>query len=107
MTCVCRLLQSPDWLEENKAEGIVGHIRSSDNPCHYRDEQQMTELTCIDRHFVDEEGYGCDWYNKEEAKDDCSDSTDFFNKDLTADMACCGCGGGYRLTSDEPDAVDQ
>ena len=100
MACICRMIHSSDWLEANKAQGIVRHVRSQQMPCHYRDEDHNGDLICVDKHFVDEEGYSCDWYNSEEAtEEDCS-MTDTFNEELTAKDACCGCGGGFRLVSD-------
>jgi hypothetical protein len=56
--CLCRLAHSPDWLEENKGEGVIHHLRPSD-PCWFQDDNAQTGKLCVDHVFLDREGYTC------------------------------------------------
>ncbi|KAI2503921.1 hypothetical protein MHU86_10568 [Fragilaria crotonensis] len=87
--CLCRLAHSPDWLEENKGEGAISHLRPSD-PCWFQDDNAQTGKLCVDHVFLDEEDYTCSDYGKA-TKQECL-ATD--KNSNSAKEACCGCGGG-------------
>lgn len=87
--CLCRLARSPDWLEENKGEGAINHLRPSD-PCWFQDNNARTGKLCVDHVFLDGEDYTCSDYGKA-TKQECL-ATD--KAGISAKEACCGCGGG-------------
>ena len=87
--CLCRLAHSPDWLEENKGEGAIRHLRPSD-PCWFQDDNPNTGKLCVDHVFLDGEDYTCSDYGKA-TKEECL-ATD--RNSQRAKEACCGCGGG-------------
>jgi hypothetical protein len=100
LPCLCRIARrSGDWLERNKAEGLLGHLRYGGNPCWWsRDEVEDEEnrvLECIDANYADGEGYHCGDYGHA-SEDECR-APDAIHKSLLASEACCGCGGGMRL----------
>ena len=80
----CKLSKSPDWLEANKGEGILAHMRPGGDPC--------WDDGCIDAFFYDQENYSCGDYG-EATKTECR-ATD--RDGVAASVACCGCGGGVR-----------
>jgi hypothetical protein len=92
--CLCRLSHSPDWLEENKGEGAIRHLRPSD-PCWFQDKNAPTGKLCVDHVFLDGEDYTCSDYGKA-TKQECL-ATD--KRGTTANEACCGCGGGDQEDS--------
>jgi len=99
MPCVCRMENSPDWLEENKANGVLSHMRREADPCWFGksgDDYHNPHATlCVDRYFLDEEGYDCSGYAEYESNsNECS--TPDVTRTTTAREACCPCGGGTR-----------
>lgn len=92
LPCLCRLNNSPDWLEQNKGEMTIFHIRKA-NPCFYgksgKDYDQ--DLSCIDHLWMDKDGYFCNDY---EAKECESDGSVPNKQDVSAKDACCVCNGG-------------
>lgn len=87
MSCACYLSHSVDWLEENKGQGVLHHMRRAD-PCWFEDDG-----LCIDQYFYDEEGYNCGDY--ENASEDECEAISKSNA-IPAHKACCACGGGVR-----------
>ena len=112
MPCFCKIKRySDDWLEENKASAVLEHTRRK-NPCWFEGDGEDSEddddesgtdvntvvyskkqLTCVDRYFVDQEGFDCSGYEEASPKE-CSVSD--AAETTTAKLACCPCGGGTR-----------
>ena len=112
MPCFCKMKRySDDWLEENKASAVLEHTRRK-NPCWFEGDGEDSEddddesgtdvntvvyskkqLTCVDRYFVDQEGFDCSGYEEASPKE-CSVSD--AAETTTAKLACCPCGGGTR-----------
>lgn len=90
MKCFCHISKSNDWLEENKGQGVIKHVRRS-NPCWFKDD--ATGELCIDDEFFDEEEYTCADYG-EATTEECKSKD--FTRGVLANQACCGCGGGRR-----------
>jgi hypothetical protein len=88
--CICRMAHSPDWLEENKGQGAIHHLRPYD-PCWFQDDNAPQGKLCVDDVFRDKEGYTCSDYGRA-TKEECL-ATDTNGKVMAKD-ACCGCGGG-------------
>jgi hypothetical protein len=93
--CLCRLAHvSRDWLEQNKGEGALHHLFPGGSPCWFGvtgDDYKNGKL-CVDRIFVDAEGYTCADYGDASAKE-CAKANLI---GVTPNQACCGCGGGER-----------
>jgi hypothetical protein len=92
LPCLCRLYNSPDWLEQNKGEMTIYHVRNA-NPCYFgksgKDYDQ--DLSCIDRLWKDKDGYFCKDYKPK----DCDGDGSVPNKQgVSAKDACCVCKGG-------------
>lgn len=101
LPCFCRMARSPDWLEENKGSGLMHHIRR-DDPCWFSDEEDLNGPLCIDRAFLDAEGYTCTDYGG--ASDEECKATDAAG--VPAGVACCGCNGGdWEETDDMGDEL--
>jgi hypothetical protein len=108
LSCFCWLLQSPDWLEANKGEGVVHHLRPT-NPCwfqgdseHEHDEDaevpMVGQYLCVDTaHFVDHDQQTCEDFTSPE---DCEHAVDVATG-IKAAEACCSCGGGRIDTTSE------
>jgi hypothetical protein len=92
LPCLCRLYNSPDWLEQNKGEMTIYHVRNA-NPCFFgksgKDLDQ--DLSCIDRLWKDKDGYACNDYKAKECQGDGSVSN---KQGVSAKDACCVCHGG-------------
>jgi len=95
MPCFCRLSHSSDWLEENKGEGVLHHMRRTD-PCWFENDDHTGKL-CIDKHFLDIEGYTCEDYD-DASEEECEQVDKAGTK---AESACCACGGGDREADHE------
>jgi hypothetical protein len=98
LPCLCRLHNSPDWLEQNKGEMTIYHIRKA-NPCFYgmsgNDIDQ--DLSCIDHVWEDKDGYVCNDYKAK----DCEGDGSVPNKQgVSAKDACCVCNGGDSQKSE-------
>ena len=93
--CYCELKESDDWLEENKGEGLLLHLRTH-IPCWIDNEG---EVSCVDEFFWDEEGYSCKDYGPHVTDDEC-EAKDTATGMPAADM-CCNCGGGTRFYYEE------
>ena len=94
LPCLCRLAHSHDWLEENKGQGAIEHLRR-DDPCWFQKKDGRPSL-CVDRVFYDDEHYTCTDYG-EATREEC---TTMDSNGATANDACCGCGGGdYETVS--------
>jgi hypothetical protein len=91
LSCFCRLSHSADWLEENKGQGVIGHLRRND-PCWFGDDKKDYDL-CIDHTFLDDELYTCSDYG-DASQEDCKAKDR--SRGESAKSACCGCGGGDR-----------
>jgi len=108
MMCLCHTVHSNDWLEANKGMEIMHHMRRSD-PCRfYEEEDYFSALTCISNNFIDIDGHTCESY-KLASEVECM-APDLFNANLTADTACCECGGGddqhyHSGVEDESDLI--
>jgi len=89
LRCICRLAYSPDWLEENKGQGALHHLRPSD-PCRFHDNDNKKGQLCVEDLFVDKDGYTCIDYVAA-TKQECLAKSEH---GITAEKACCGCGGG-------------
>ena len=98
MPCQCQLRYSSDWLESSKSQSFV-HMRRGKDPC-WLDKE--TGDLCVDRNFLDDERYNCYSYQGA-TREECKASDVLANNGLTANEACCGCGGG-SLYSDKPQA---
>jgi hypothetical protein len=94
--CFCKMSHSKDWLEENKGQGVIKHLRRSD-PCRFKNKKDPFSELCIDMEFMDAERYHCDDYGKATEKE--CQAPDEKNPKLLAKEACCGCGGGDRATN--------
>ena len=113
ISCLCYMSKSKDWLEANKGEGALQHLRIDSDPCWFnyqgtkrnknpkRKNAKKTKVLCIDRIFIDSTGNTCEAYNDEEAltKDDCA-TLSIIDSETTASAsdACCPCGGGDYYT---------
>jgi hypothetical protein len=93
LACYCRLKDSYDWLEENKGEGILLHLRPHD-PCWNESDDDEPSGVCVDGYLLDEEGYYCEDYGQ--VTDDECEAKDVFSGVKAAEL-CCGCGGGERF----------
>jgi len=89
------LSHSSDWLEENKGEGVLHHMRRPD-PCWFENDDHTGKL-CIDKHFLDIEGYTCEDYD-DASEEECEQVDKAGTK---AESACCACGGGDREADHE------
>lgn len=98
--CFCWLGESPDWLEANKAEGVLHHMRPW-NPCwfgghpHIDSEEEEGSVLCVDSSLefhvvVGESNYSCEEMLSPEL---CRTSADATTGALATDV-CCACGGG-------------
>mmetsp|Transcript_25792 Transcript_25792/g.59280 ORF Transcript_25792/g.59280 Transcript_25792/m.59280 type:complete len:403 (-) Transcript_25792:55-1263(-) len=92
LQCMCKMKDSPDWLEQHKSSDLILFLRREQDPCWYRDDE---ELLCIDKNFVDQDHYHCDGY-KQATEDECRNECVVTG--ISAKKACCECGGGtvYR-----------
>ena len=99
LICICKMTHSEDWLEQNKAAGFWNHVRRHD-PCWLppQDQETTTADVCVDRYFVDDEGYDCSGYEEAQRSECTTPGTDITGiRTTTANEACCGpCGGGFR-----------
>jgi len=97
LSCACLLKESHDWLEEAKAFDFLHHMRRGDDPCFLSGDGVSI---CIDDSFLDEGYYHCDEYEGV-SKEDCEATLDKITG-VTAEVACCECGGGLHVdfTSD-------
>jgi hypothetical protein len=101
LPCYCRMARSADWLEENKGSGLMHHLRR-DDPCWFSDEEDLNGPLCMDRAFLDAEGYTCTDYGSA-TKEECK-ATDAAG--VPASVACCGCrGGDWEETDDSGDEL--
>ena len=92
--CLCRLAHSPDWLEENKGQGALHHLRQSD-PCWFQDDNSPNGKLCVDHVFNDQEGETCRVYGNA-LEPECLAT----NKEgIVAKKACCACAGGNQEES--------
>jgi hypothetical protein len=93
--CMCRLAHvSRDWLEQNKGEGALHHLRAGGSPCWFGkngDDYKNGQL-CVDHVFVDAEGYTCTDYG-DASDEECAKTNQDY---VSPNQACCGCGGGDR-----------
>lgn len=95
--CLCRLAHvSGDWLEENKGQGALHHLRRGGSPCWFGNskagDEYETGKLCVDLTFLDSEDYTCADYG-DASEEECGKA----NQDnVTPNEACCGCGGGER-----------
>jgi len=90
LSCMCRMKDSPDWLEQHKSSDLILFMRREQDPCWYRDDEATL---CIDGNFVDQDHYHCDGYKhatEEECQNECVVTG------VSAKQACCECGGGTR-----------
>jgi hypothetical protein len=109
-SCFCYISKSNDWLEANKGEGALHHLRIDSDPCwfHYQSSKYKKKKAklCVDQIFVDASGNTCEEYNDEETltKDDCA-APDTIRHGVVASDACCQCGGGdcYNRPADVKD----
>ena len=113
MSCFCYMSTSKDWLEANKGESVLQHLRIDSDPCWFnykgpknikklnRKKNKKSKVLCIDRIFIDNKGNTCEAYSDEESltKDDCT-TLSVVNADTKASAldACCPCGGGDYYT---------
>ena len=93
--CFCEMSKSYDWLEENKGEGLLWHLRSHD-PCLLDDNH---EVACIDDFFWDNEGYSCKDYGPYVSDEEC-EALDTTTHGPASDF-CCHCGGGTKYIYSE------
>jgi len=98
LPCLCRLAQSPDWLEKAKGRDALKFLRRGAHPCWFRKQQRDGSSLCMDGNFLDEEKYTCDGYEQASA-DECHNARDVFTG-VRASEACCGCGGGRTVHLD-------
>ena len=80
-------------MTELKANDLILFLRPHD-PC-WDDEEGG--FYCLDKLFLDNEGYYCDGY--EEATEEECKAQDVFTGTPATEL-CCGCGGGERLSGD-------
>jgi len=88
--CLCRMFHSPDWLEQNKGQGVIHHLRA-DDPCWMDNDG----LLCVDYKFIDEDSYHCGEYG-DASEQECDNNFATHDEKLNARAACCACGGGDR-----------
>lgn len=97
--CFCRLSQSYDWLEHTKSSDLLGFIRPS-FPCWFNWDPEDVEPKdvplCVDHMFRDAEGNTCFDYDYSATTEECT-TVDAKRSDVTANDACCGCGGGNNV----------
>jgi hypothetical protein len=104
MSCFCYMSQSKDWLEANKGEGVLHHLRVDSDPCWFdfygRHRDGEEEVLCVDRVFVDTVGNTCEEYNGENilTKEDCTRQDHRKTIGIFAKTACCQCGGGDQYS---------
>jgi hypothetical protein len=102
MACFCRLSHSRDWLEANKGEILLHHLRRDDDPCWFDDpliEKRKKDFTsdtklCVDGFLYDEQGYTCSDYGAKPSEIDCALRDQY---GVLAKDACCACGGGEHV----------
>jgi hypothetical protein len=103
LQCLCRLSHSPDWLERNKGQGALHHLRPTD-PCWFQDgDKAPNGKLCVDEAFLDRDGYTCSDYGDATAQE-CLATSAHNDETFIAKKACCTCGGGnpeesWSLTS--------
>ena len=112
MSCFCCMSKSKDWLEANKGEGLLQHLRVDSDPCWFDykpikrnkklKREKKSKALCIDRIFFDTKGNTCEAYSDEETltKDDCA-TPSVIDSNIAFD-ACCPCGGGDYYTGPTP-----
>lgn len=93
LQCMCSMKESPDWLEQHKANELILFLRREPDPCWY-DETGVSSV-CIDANFVDQEHYHCDAY-KRASRAECENECVVTG--VLAKNACCECGGGTRYS---------
>lgn len=86
LPCMCRLKNSPDWLEQLKSQDMMHFMRRGD-PCLFVRHKGM----CVDHYFVDADGENCEDY-EHVTPDECL--TEDVEGNIPASQACCECGGG-------------
>jgi len=97
LDCICDYaVQSPDWLEYGKAQDALWNLgwdfEQYCEPLYHDDECED------DASFVDEDGNGCGAYEEERW---CAEFGATENADgVTAEDACCACGGGTELVDE-------
>jgi hypothetical protein len=93
LACFCFMSQSKDWLERNKGEGVLHHLRVDSDPCWFNFDSNRDggKVLCVDRIFVDQSGGTCADTESGGCKRRGDDSQ---NKQTSAKSACCQCGGG-------------
>ena len=95
--CICDYaVQSPDWLEFGKAQDALWNFgwdyQEFCEPLYNDDECQNYE------DFQDDDGNGCEVYEEERW---CAEYGNSLNSNgVTADEACCACGGGQELVDE-------
>jgi len=89
MACACGLADSSDWLEANKARGLLARVRR-DDPCRWDDE----DMLCVDLDFLDAEGRSCVDYDDAGGAAEACATPDVLGHNTTPAEACCACGGG-------------
>jgi hypothetical protein len=105
MSCFCYMSKSKDWLEANKGEGVLHHLRRDSDPCWFNFHDSSTRkkkkrkdehVLCVDRVFIDTNGDTCEQYNDKETltKEDCSTKDMYKTDGIFARTTCCQCGGG-------------
>jgi hypothetical protein len=112
MHCICRFSHSLDWLEADKAEGLLHHLRRGD-PCWFEsptdspeeEEEDGEKLyyyanagLCVDHIFLDAEGFTCSDY-EDPSDEDCEIKDP--STGMSASKACCSCGGGIPGEGDQ------
>jgi hypothetical protein len=101
MPCLCRLKKSPDWLEKLKAKDALHFMRRGKSPCWFDDDDDDESL-CIDDNFIDAQEYSCDSYGNPRPGD--CDIADAVFPSITARQACCACGGGTNVETNQEEA---
>jgi hypothetical protein len=129
LPCLCRMTQSPDWLESSKAMGLLENSNVDGSPCWFlpvvddddndtnseeTNHEGDTPLTtssirmCIDEIFRNIDGQPCAFY-EDVSDDELEKLCDIPNQDGVKPIdACCLCGGGVwePTIADEEDDGD-
>jgi len=93
--CFCNLSNSPDWLEQGKAEETLYRLGVTPEDC-----PQRYDENCKDSHgWIDFDGETCESYERERWCVEFGNAVNVYG--MRARDACCACGGGFTPQNEE------